>query len=335
MWSWCWCPGKHVKGPLDLWLQVWHQPREYYPVWAEHRDSSHRRPGITLRVCGRGSALSTHFRHESGLSRHKENLLLRRFPQVSLQQSAPVLTSDLFTISISSSVLFTSGCFHILWLPSCQQRRVVKFDPCFAFIFNVVFSNLHGRLNSGRNSSLRAVASLERMWFFISGSVQLQLQHTFSRVYLHPVNDITELLHQYNVTFQFRSAFLNTLRTRPFACCLSTRVMLFSGYIFTCYILLQKGCPTFVCGCWFYCLFIFVPSWSVAFHLHSAAVLESVPSVVGVALVTVSLEGQQKPGHTEHALIQAGTSEGGTALVGIQHKPLCWFSGLEKSCEYF
>lgn len=114
MWSWCWCAGKLVNGALDLWLQVWHQPRERYPVWAEHRDSSHRRPGLTLRVCGRGSALSTNFRHESGLSRHKENVLLRCFPQVSFQQSAPVLTSDLFTISISSSILFISGYFHTL-----------------------------------------------------------------------------------------------------------------------------------------------------------------------------------------------------------------------------
>ena len=81
---------------MDLWLQVWHQPREYYPVRAEHRDGSHRRPGIALRVCRRGSALSTNFRHESGLSRHKENVLLRCVPQVSLPQSALLLTSDLF-----------------------------------------------------------------------------------------------------------------------------------------------------------------------------------------------------------------------------------------------
>lgn len=39
-------------------------------------------------------------------------------------------------------------------------------------------------------------------------------------------------------------------------------------------------------------VFIFVPSWSVVFCLHGAVVLESVPSVVSVALVTVSPEGQ-------------------------------------------
>lgn len=69
---------------LSLWVQVWHQPGEHHPVRTEHRDRSHCRPGIALRVRRRGSALSSNVRHESGLPRHKENLLLRRFPQVSL-----------------------------------------------------------------------------------------------------------------------------------------------------------------------------------------------------------------------------------------------------------
>lgn len=75
-----------VNAGVYLWLQVWHQPREYHPVRTEHRDRSHCRPGVTLRVCRRGSALSADFRHESGLPRHKENLLLRCFPQVSPSQ---------------------------------------------------------------------------------------------------------------------------------------------------------------------------------------------------------------------------------------------------------
>lgn len=87
MWYWGWRSAQLVNSPVSLWVQVWHQPREYYPVWTEHRDRSHCRPGIALRVRRRGSALSSNVRHESGLPRHKENLLLRRFPQVSLSTS--------------------------------------------------------------------------------------------------------------------------------------------------------------------------------------------------------------------------------------------------------
>lgn len=74
---------------LSVWVQVRHQPREHHPVWTEHRDRSHCRPGLALRVRRRGAALSSDVRHESGLPRHEENLLLRRLPQVSLSTLCP------------------------------------------------------------------------------------------------------------------------------------------------------------------------------------------------------------------------------------------------------
>lgn len=78
------CPVLTVIFVSPAFNQVWHQPREYHPLWTEHWYSSHCRPGITVWVCCSGPSLTSNVRHESGLSWHKENLLLRRFPQVSL-----------------------------------------------------------------------------------------------------------------------------------------------------------------------------------------------------------------------------------------------------------
>lgn len=135
VWS---CPGKHVNSPVDLWLQVWHQPREHHPVWTEHRDSSHRRPGITLRVCGRGSALSTNFRHESGLSRHQENVLLRCFPQVSLQvcptfNQWPVYHFNIFVYSVHQWV------FPHTLNPPAASREGLSLIPVLLWISKLDF----------------------------------------------------------------------------------------------------------------------------------------------------------------------------------------------------
>lgn len=48
--------------------QVWHKPGEHHPVRAEHRYSSHCRPGVTVRVCRRGSSLASNIWYESGVS---------------------------------------------------------------------------------------------------------------------------------------------------------------------------------------------------------------------------------------------------------------------------
>lgn len=113
---------------------------------------------------------------------------------------------------------------------------------------------------------------------------------------------MTSLSFCNNIMFQ-RSALLIAVYTRPFACCLSAHVMLFSGFIVTYYILLlQKGCPTLVRDSSvgvdsLVCVYFWtIRECSSTTALHSAVVLESVPSVVSVALVTVSLKGHEEPG---------------------------------------
>lgn len=136
VWYWGWRSAQLVNSPVSLWVQVWHQPREYYPVWPEHRDRSHRGPGIALRVCRRGSALSSDVRHESGLPRHQENLLLRRFPQVSVSTLCPRLTSDLFTVLVTFRI-----CSSLL-------VSVEHVEPSFPCVFPVAFTTLLGRYGS-------------------------------------------------------------------------------------------------------------------------------------------------------------------------------------------
>lgn len=76
----------------------------------------------------------------------------------------------------------------------------------------------------------------------------------------------------------------------------------FSSFMLKYYILLlQRSRPTPPCGCRVgvdCACFIFIPVWSIFFSLYSALVLQSVPSAVRVALITLSLEGQEKPALT-------------------------------------
>ncbi|KAK6468142.1 alpha/beta hydrolase domain-containing protein 17A, partial [Huso huso] len=69
---------RRLAGSAD---QVRDQPGEHHPVRAEHWHRAHGGPGIALRVRRGGAALPPHLRHEGGIPRHQEDLLLRRLPQ--------------------------------------------------------------------------------------------------------------------------------------------------------------------------------------------------------------------------------------------------------------
>ncbi len=63
--------------------QVWHQPWEYNPLWAEHWYRAHRGPGVPLWVCCRGTSLTPHLRDEGSIPWHQEDVLLWCLPKVS------------------------------------------------------------------------------------------------------------------------------------------------------------------------------------------------------------------------------------------------------------
>ncbi|XP_019801370.1 alpha/beta hydrolase domain-containing protein 17C isoform X2 [Tursiops truncatus] len=55
---------------------VWRKPREHHPVWSEHRDCPHGRPGLQVRVCSRNSPFASDVWIARGFSRYQENVLL-------------------------------------------------------------------------------------------------------------------------------------------------------------------------------------------------------------------------------------------------------------------
>ena len=138
----CW-EAKHSFSSYDFSFlchlkQVWHLPREYYPVWTEYWHSTHSRPCITLWVCRRGSPLTSNIGHESGLSRHKENILLRRFPQVSF-------SSILWSLRCSCKHFIhrsKSFCCKLAfpYNPSTANRRV---QLTFSFVNACLVKNKH------------------------------------------------------------------------------------------------------------------------------------------------------------------------------------------------
>ncbi|XP_057400293.1 alpha/beta hydrolase domain-containing protein 17C isoform X2 [Balaenoptera acutorostrata] len=69
-------PPSRLGACSSAWTTVRRKPREHHPVWSEHWDCPHRRPGLQVRVCGRNSPFASDVWIARGFSRYQENVLL-------------------------------------------------------------------------------------------------------------------------------------------------------------------------------------------------------------------------------------------------------------------